>query len=324
MKSAMTLTALAVLMAASINSADAGERGLRVGGAANAGAAAQLHRNRGNNPQATELHRTTNVTLANGQQASRTVDASVDRDNHSYSREVTGTTRAGVDYTVNVSGSRDPETGSFQRTIARSNSAGQSATTVVTGQRTEDGVVRDRTTTLADGRSASAHTEVVHDNGIRTVTTTGNTLQGEAFSRTATTTRTDSGVIRDVNASGPNGERSRHDEVIRDAATGTVSRTSSGANAAGEWTASAVTTRSDDGFVRDASRTTANGQTVSQHGELVRNDDGSWLRTQTTTAANGGTRTVTVNGSVDAETGARNRDVTVERNPAPAPAEPTP
>jgi hypothetical protein len=56
----------------------------------------------------------------------------------------------------------------------------------------------------------------------------------------------------------------------------------------------------------------------------VRNDDGSWVRSQTHTNANGGTRTVTVNGTVDAETGARNREVTVERDPPPASGKPTP
>lgn len=352
MKTLMTLSALAVLLATGVASSasEAAERGVRV----NNQASRQLNvqRNARELRATGDVQRNTQVTLPNGQQASRDhnrdvnreagtwtsdttttdaqgrvgsrhVEGSVDQANHSYSREVTGTTRSGVEYERTATGSRDPETGSFQRQIDSSNSLGQGASTTVTGQRTENGLVRDRTTTTADGRTASSHTEVVRADGSRTVSTTGTTLNGEAYSRTATTTRTDDGLIRDVSSSGPNGERSRHDEVVRDAATGTVSRTSTGVNAQGEWNASAVTTRNEDGFVRDASRTNANGQTISQHGELVRNDDGSWVRSQTTTGPNGGSRTVTVNGSVDADTGARNRDVTVERNPPPA-ADPTP
>ena len=323
MKTSLTLTAAAVALLGSfaVTDVQAADRGLRVNNQANK--QLQLQRQ----PRALhargDLQQSTTVTFPDGRQATREVNRDVDRANHSVSTEISGTTRNGVDYTRSASGSRDPETGSFQRQINSSNSLGQSASTTITGQRSENGLVRDRTTTLGDGRTATAHTEVVRQDGVRTVSTTGSNVNGEAFSRTATTTRTENGVIRDVQASGPNGERSRHDEVVRDAATGTVSRTSNGVNANGEWTASAVTTRTDNGFVREASRTNANGQTVSQSGELVRNDDGTWVRTQTTTGPNGGSRTVTVNGSVDAETGARQRDVTVERTP-PANGEPTP
>ena len=354
MKTITSLSALAIFIAAGLAGTapvDAAERALRVNNQASK--QLQVQRQGRELRAAGNVQRNTQVTLPDGRQASRehsrtvdrdngtwsattvTTDAqgrvgtrnvtgTVDRDSNSYTREVTGTTRAGVDYTRSASGSRDPETGSFQRQIDSSNSLGQSASTTITGQRNENGLVRDRTTTLGDGRSASSHTEVVTENGVRTVSTNGQNFQGEAFSRTATTARTENGIVRDVQASGPNGERSRHDEVVRDAASGTVSRTSNGVNANGEWTANAVTTRTENGYVREASRTNANGQTVSQSGELVRNDDGSWVRTQTTTNANGGGRTVTVNGSIDAETGTRNRDVTVERNPPPASGEPTP
>ena len=323
MNISLTLTAAAVALLCSVSATDvqAADRGLRV----NNQASKQLQLQRQPNALRArgDLQQSTTVTFPDGRQATREVNRDVDRANHSVNTEISGTTRNGVDYTRSVSGSRDPETGSFQRQINSSNSLGQSASTTVTGQRTENGLVRDRTTTLGDGRTATAHTEVVRQDGVRTVTTTGSNFDGEAFSRTATTTRTENGVVRDVEISGPNGERSRHDEVVRDAATGTVSRTSNGVNANGEWTASAVTTRTDNGFVREASRTNANGQTVTQSGELVRNDDGTWVRTQTTTGPNGGSRTVTVNGSVDAETGARQRDVSVERTP-PASGEPTP
>lgn len=300
---------------------EAAERGLRVN--AQASKAVQAQRQGRELRARGDLQQSTTVTFPDGRQATREVNRDVDRTNHSVNTEISGTTRNGVEYNRSVTASRDPQNGSFQRQINSSNSLGQSASTTVTGQRTDNGMVRDRTTTLGDGRTATAHTEVVRQDGVRTVTTTGTNVNGEAFSRTATTARTDSGVVRDVQASGPNGERSRHDEVVRDAATGTVSRTSNGVNGNGEWSASAVTTRTENGFVREASRTNANGQTVSQSGELVRNDDGSWVRTQTTTGPNGGSRTVTVNGSVDAETGARQREVTVERNP-PAGGEPTP
>ncbi|MFN4292428.1 MAG: hypothetical protein ACK4E7_16355 [Permianibacter sp.] len=322
-KTSLTLTAAAValLCSLSVTDAQAADRGQRVNNQVSK--QVQVQRQHRALRAGGDLQQSTTVTFPDGRQATRELNRTVDRDNHSFSSEISGTTRNGVEYSRTATGSRDPETGRFERQISSSNSLGQSASTTITGQRSENGMVRDRTTTLGDGRTASAHTEVVRQDGVRTVTTTGSNFDGEAFSRTATTTRTENGLVRDVAVSGPNGERSRHDEVVRDPATGTVSRTSSGINANGEWSASAVTTRTDNGYVREASRTNANGQTITQSGELVRNDDGSWVRTQTTTGPNGGSRTVTVNGSIDAETGAREREVIVERTP-PASGEPTP
>ncbi len=120
----------------------------------------------------------------------------------------------------------DREAGTRTRDVTYTGPEGKTRTVNDVTQKTEDGHTRDTTVTNAQGETATRNAVVVKDpesgTSTRDVTYTG--VNGNTATSNTTTTRTDSGYIRETTVTGPNGD------------SGTRSVTVSCDKAAGECT----------------------------------------------------------------------------------------
>ncbi len=132
-------------------------------------------------------------------------------------------------------------------------------------QRTDNGHASHSTVTGRDGRTATRDSTVVNDRdaGTRTRDTTYTGPDGRTRTVNDLTTRTDDGHARHTTYTDAQGRTATRDATVvndREAGTRTRDVTYTGVNG-GVTTASTVTTRTDDGYVRETAVTGPNGET---------------------------------------------------------------
>jgi len=132
-------------------------------------------------------------------------------------------------------------------------------------QRTENGHTRSDTWTGANGRTATRDAVVTNDKdaGTRTRNVDYTGPQGNTAGVDSVRTKTEDGFTRSTTLTNTKGETATRDlTVTRDKDSDTVTRESSYSTADGrEGSKTDVIQRTEDGYSRDITRTTPNGET---------------------------------------------------------------
>jgi hypothetical protein len=149
--------------------------------------------------------------------------------------------------------------------------------------RTDAGHVRRDTWTGADGRSATRDATVVNDrhNRQRTRDVAWQGPEGRTATRRDETTRTDDGYARRSTMTNAQGATITRDaSVANDRAAGTRTREASTTLPDGRTRSlEDVTTRTDEGYVRNSTITNPNGSSLQRDVTATRAaDTGSWTR----------------------------------------------
>ena len=169
--------------------------------------------------------------------------------------------------------------------------AGGSWSRSSTVQRTPSGHTRQDQWQGQDGKSASRQVEVTNDpaSGTRNRNAAWTGPEGRNSTVDTVTQRTGSGYTRDTTAARDDGKTAtRNTTVVNDRAAGTraVDSTATGFNGR-TTTVSSDARRTDDGYVRDVTRTSADGH-VNQRSIDVSCDPAAQSCTKTVTGGNGG------------------------------------
>jgi len=131
-------------------------------------------------------------------------------------------------------------------------------------QRTENGRKRSDTVTRADGSTASRRAEVVNDadSGTRTRNVDYTGFDGKDRSVDRASTKTDDGYTRTTTATGADGQTAtRNLDVSRNPETGTINREANYSTSGGRsGSTSDVIQRTEDGYSRNTTHTTPNGE----------------------------------------------------------------
>ena len=159
-----------------------------------------------------------------------------------------------------------------------------------TVQRTPSGHTRQDQWQNQDGKSASRHVDVSNDaaSGTRNRNAVWTGPEGKKTMVDTVTQRTESGYTRDTTATRDDGTTAtRNTTVVNDRAAGTraVDSTATGFNGR-TTTYSSDAQRTDDGYVRDVTRTLPEGQ-VNQRSIDVSCDPAAQSCTRTVTGGNG-------------------------------------
>ena len=153
-----------------------------------------------------------------------------------------------------------------ERQVTRTGPNGQSAQRLTSRQRTGDTFTRNRTTTGPRGNTSStnATTTRTDDGATRSVTHTG--VKGGETQVNSSIARTDDGYVKERSITGPNGNTAkRSSDVGYDPATRTLDRNSVTTGPKGNSvTTDATTTRTEEGYQREVTRTGPNGTTTRQ------------------------------------------------------------
>jgi hypothetical protein len=168
--------------------------------------------------------------------------------------------------------------------------AGSSGSRSSTVQRTPNGHTRQDQWQNQDGKSASRHVAVTNDAaaGARNRNAVWTGPQGRNTTVDTVTQRTGSGYTRDSTATRTDGSTAtRNTTVVTDRAAGTraVDSTATGFNGR-TTTYSSDALRTDDGYVRDVTRTSPDGQ-VNQHSVDVSCNPAAQSCTRTVTPGGG-------------------------------------
>jgi hypothetical protein len=169
--------------------------------------------------------------------------------------------------------------------------AGGSWSRSSTVQRTPNGHTRQDRWQNQDGKSASRHVDVTSDaaTGARNRNAVWTGPQGRNTTVDTVTQRTGSGYTRESTATRDDGRTAtRNTTVVNDRAAGTraVDSTATGFNGR-TTTYSSESLRTDDGYVRDVTRTLPDGQ-VNQHSVDVSCNPAAQSCTRTVTGGSGG------------------------------------
>ena len=174
---------------------------------------------------------------------------------------------------------------SFAAEGARTRAATRSAqphTRTTERQRTENGHTRSDTWTNANGQTATRAAVLTNDKdaGTRTRNVDYTGPNGKAASVDSVRTKTADGFTRSTTATNAQGQTATRDlTVVRDKESGTSTRSSNYTTFnGGEGAKSDVIQRTDDGFARETTRTSPNGESHTRAVDVSCDGDGKCVK----------------------------------------------
>lgn len=145
--------------------------------------------------------------------------------------------------------------------------------------------------------AGSAHAERAHARQSFTSDRTHTNANGGVSSRHVNQTATASGFTRNKVKTAPNGKTATHGTaVVNDAEAGTHARTVDGTTFGGKtYSGESLTTKTDNGYLREGSRTGVNGKTGTRSADVaVDRENGTLTKNISATGPNGQTSSTTV------------------------------